>query len=141
MNEMNNTERKKRIAIVAHNSKSSELIEWSYFNKAELSKHELIATVTASKILEGTVNIPVPLNWQLDWDQQLALLIEANKIDILIFFWDKEDTVSQRNKMKKLLNTAISSNTVIASNIATANVVMASLSQQTDKLLNRNILV
>jgi hypothetical protein len=80
----------KRIALVAHDKKKEDLINWAVYNKKELSKHELVATGTTGKLLEEKLNVPV---WKLfsgplGGDQQLGALIAEGKINMIFFFWD-----------------------------------------------------
>ena len=86
----------KRIAIVADDNKRTELIEWSYFNKEILEQHELTAISETAEVLEGTLKSPVKKLFTRDTGgyEELAELMEANKIDILFFFaepaWKKK---------------------------------------------------
>ncbi|WP_315819159.1 hypothetical protein [Paraflavitalea speifideaquila] len=50
---------RKRIALVAHDNKKKDLIDWAEFNKVVLAKHELIATGTTGKLLEEKLDRPV----------------------------------------------------------------------------------
>ena len=87
MNSLSKTN-KKRIAVVAHQNKKVDLINWSYYNKNVLMQHEIIAIGKAGNILEGTINIPVQklMTGPFGGDQQLSAMIEEGKIDIIIFF-------------------------------------------------------
>src|SRR5262245_26053093 len=81
---------RKRIAMVAHNNKKKDLVEWAEFNKIILARHELIATGTTGKLLEQQLDRPVKslLSGPLGGDQQIGALIAAGEIDLLVFFWD-----------------------------------------------------
>ena len=79
---------KKRIALIAHDNKKKELIEWAYYNRTLLSNHELIATGTTVKLLEEHLKQPIKklFSGPLGGDQQMGALIAEEKLDLLIFF-------------------------------------------------------
>ena len=51
--------KRKRIALVAHDHKKADLLEWAIHNKEALAKHELIATGTTGKMMEEKLDRPV----------------------------------------------------------------------------------
>ena len=59
MNNIRKIGNRKRIALVAHDNKKAELIEWAVYNKAALARHELIATGTTGKLLEEQLDRPI----------------------------------------------------------------------------------
>src|SRR5450432_3641128 len=79
----------KRIALVAHDNKKAELIDWAVYNKSVLSMHKLFATGTTGKMLEKALglNITKFMSGPLGGDQQIGARIAERKIDVLIFFW------------------------------------------------------
>ena len=74
---------RKRIALVAHDNKKAELVEWAEHNKLVLAKHELIATGTTGKLLEEQLDRPVKkmLSGPLGGDQQIGAMIAEGKIE------------------------------------------------------------
>ena len=118
----------KRIAFAASDNNRKSLIEWTYYNQETLKDHELIATGAMADILEGTVGVPVKRlhDGAAAANQQLASMITAQKIDILLFFWDPAGPLSYENGVRALHDLAISSNIIVACNLATADFVLAS---------------
>ena len=78
----------KRIAMVAHDHKKTELINWAVKNKAILARHELVATGTTGRLLEEAMDIPVRqmLSGPLGGDQQMGAMIAGGSVDMMIFF-------------------------------------------------------
>ena len=81
-------ERRKRIALVAHDNKKAELIEWAIFNKITLSRHRLYATGTTGAMLEEVLDQSVTKlqSGPLGGDLQIGAKIAEGKLDVLIFF-------------------------------------------------------
>jgi methylglyoxal synthase len=119
---------RKRIALVAHDHKKQDLIDWAVFNKATLAKHELIATGTTGVMMEAALDRPVKklLSGPLGGDQQVGSMIAQNEIDILIFFWDPMQAQPHDSDVKALLRLGIVWNIPVANDRATADFLMTS---------------
>lgn len=118
----------KRIALVAHDNKKSDLIEWAIYNKTALARHELLATGTTGKMLEDKLNRPVKkmLSGPLGGDQQIGSMIAEGKIDILIFFWDPMEAQPHDSDVKALLRLGVTWNILLACDRATADFILTS---------------
>jgi methylglyoxal synthase len=118
----------KRIALVAHDNKKADLIDWAYYNRTVLTQHELIATGTTGKLLEENLNYPVRklFSGPLGGDQQLGAMIAEGKVDIIIFFWDPMEAQPHDSDVKALLRVAIAWNCIVACDRATADFVLTS---------------
>ncbi len=119
---------RKRIAMVAHDHKKQDLIEWAEFNKAALSRHELLATGTTGKMLEDQLDRPVKklLSGPLGGDLQIGSMIAEAKIDVLIFFWDPMEAQPHDPDIKALLRVAVAWNIPVACDRATADFMLTS---------------
>ena len=121
-------EARKRIALVAHDNKKKDLIDWAVFNKTILARHELLSTGTTGRLLEDHLDRPVKklLSGPLGGDQQIGALIAGGDIDILVFFWDPMEAQPHDSDVKALLRVAIAWNCIVACDRATADFVLTS---------------
>lgn len=118
----------KRIALVAHDNKKADLVDWAYFNREILSKHHLVATGTTGTLLEEKLGIPVKklLSGPLGGDQQLGAMIAEQKIDMIVFFWDPLESHAHDSDVKALIRVAVTWNIIIACNRTTADFILTS---------------
>ncbi len=119
---------RKRIAMVAHDNRKHDLIEWAEHNKILLAKHELLATGTTGRLLEEKLDRPVQkmLSGPLGGDQQIGAMIAEAKIDVLIFFWDPMEAQPHDPDVKALQRLAIAWNIPMACDRATADFLFTS---------------
>ncbi|MGJ8681239.1 methylglyoxal synthase [Paraglaciecola sp.] len=118
----------KTIALVAHDHKKPDLIQWSLAHKAELSKHKLVATGTTGGLLQKELNLDVHRfkSGPLGGDQQIGALICELKLDCLIFFWDPLNPAPHDPDVKALLRLCSVWNLPVACTTATADMIITS---------------
>jgi methylglyoxal synthase len=121
-------EHRRKIALVAHDNKKSDLLEWARYNKRLLGEHDLFATGTTGKLLEQELGIPVSKlqSGPLGGDQQIGAKIASGDIDFLIFFWDPLQSQPHDHDVKALIRLAVVWNIPAACNRASADYMISS---------------
>ncbi len=110
----------KKVALVAHDNKKGDLLEWAKYNRTLLAHHILYATGTTGTALEREFDLKVNRlqSGPLGGDQQIGAKIAENEIDFLIFFWDPLEPLPHDPDIKALLRMAVVWNIPIACNRA-----------------------
>ena len=119
---------RKRIALVAHDNKKKDLLEWAEFNRDLLVKHDLFATGTTGAMIEKALDTTVVKlqSGPLGGDQQIGAKIAEGTIDFVIFFWDPLEPQPHDPDVKALLRIAVVWNVPVACNRASADFMISS---------------
>lgn len=127
---MNRTsvEQSKKIALIAHDHKKADLLEWARFNRLTLLRHEIFATGTTGRLMEQELGFTVNKlqSGPLGGDQQIGAKIVEGELDFLIFFWDPLEPQPHDPDVKALLRIAVVWNIPIACNRASADFMISS---------------
>ncbi len=127
----------KTIALVAHDNRKKDLIEWFEYNYKSLVRHKLVCTGTTGRLIEEVIQRKLAeeqFDYQIErlksgplgGDQQLGAMITEGKIDAVIFLWDPMEPHPHDVDVKALLRIAVLYNVPIACNRATADFIMSS---------------
>ncbi len=119
---------KKTIALIAHDNKKADIVNWALKNKTTLEKYELCGTGTTARLIGEATDLPVKryLSGPLGGDQQIGAKVAEGKIDVVIFFWDPLSSQPHDPDVKALLRIAVVYDIPIATNRATADYVIHS---------------
>src|SRR6476659_3335184 len=130
---------RKRIALIAHDNRKPDLLEWARYNRGTLTRHELHATGTTGGLLADELGLEVNrfLSGPLGGDQQVGAAIAEGRIDFVVFFWDPLEPQPHDVDVKALLRIAVVSNTPIACNRATADFILSShlMAEEYDRIV------
>lgn len=118
----------KKIALIAHDEKKKDMVQWALHNKEFLKDYKLCGTGTTGKLVANALNMEVELfaSGPLGGDQQIGSRITEGEIDILFFFWDPMSAQPHDVDVKALLRVAMVYNIPVACNRASANYLITS---------------
>jgi methylglyoxal synthase len=118
----------RRIALIAHDNKKTEILEWARFNRDVLAQHELFATGTTGAILAQELDLTITRfrSGPLGGDQQVGAAIVDGRIDLVFFFWDPLAPHPHDVDVKALLRIAVVYDVPIACNRASADFLITS---------------
>ena len=118
----------KSVALVAHDNKKKELVEWAKYNRQTMTQCKLYATGTTGRLLEEELKVEVTKlqSGPLGGDQQIGARIAEGTIDMLVFFWDPLEPQPHDPDVKALLRLGAVWNIPMACNVATADFLISS---------------
>ena len=121
-------EKQKNIALIAHDNKKEELIQWCDKNQEILKKHFLCGTGTTDRLIADRTGLPVKgfCSGPLGGDQQVGAKIVEGQVDFMIFLWDPLEAQPHDPDVKALLRIAVVYDIPVANNLATADFMLYS---------------
>jgi methylglyoxal synthase len=116
------------IALIAHDNKKQDLVEWARFNHDTLARHHLVATGTTGGLLEKELGLEVEklMSGPLGGDQQIGARIAEGGVHLIIFFWDPLEPHPHDVDVKALLRIAVVYDIPMACNRSTADFMISS---------------
>ena len=119
---------KRSIALVAHDRKKDDLVEWVELNRETLALHNLYATgQTGKRIVERTgLNVTLLKSGPYGGDMELGAMIANKKLDYLIFFWDPLTSLPHDVDVRAVLRMSVLYNVPAACNRSTADLIISS---------------
>ncbi len=117
----------RRIALIAHDNKKRDMLEWAEYNLDLLAGHELFATATTGHLLQQLgLSVTCYRSGPYGGDQQIGARIAEGEIDLLVFLWDPLEPHPHDPDVKALLRVAVVCNIPVACNRATADFMISS---------------
>jgi methylglyoxal synthase len=119
---------KKRVALVAHDGRKDDLVEWVKQHRDALLHHDLYGTGGTSALIAAETGLTVNrfMSGPLGGDQQIGAAIATRQLDMLVFFWDPLEPQPHDPDVKALLRLAVLHNIPTASNRSTADFLITS---------------
>jgi len=116
------------VALVAHDRRKDEMVEWATFNKGTLSRCTIYATRTTGLTLQAALETPIALmlSGPMGGDAQLGSMIAEGRIDAVFFFWDPLTPQPHDVDVKALLRLAVLYDVAIACNRSSADHIISS---------------
>ena len=119
--------RRKRIALIAHDNRKADLLEWARYNAGTLAQQRALRRQTGQLVAsELGLELTRFLSGPLGGDQQVGAALAEGRLDFVIFFWDPLEPQPHDVDVKALLRIAVVYNTPIACNRATADFMLSS---------------
>ena len=115
-----------KIALIAHDKKKEDIINFSIKYKDVLAKYELVATGTTGKLISEATGLEVKryLSGPYGGDQQLGGRIAEGQIELVIFFTDPLTSQPHEPDVSALLRVCNVHNVAVVTNMRTAEIII-----------------
>lgn len=119
--------RQKTVALIAHDGKKHDIVNWALQHKDVLKEYKLCGTGTTAKLISEATGLQVKgyLSGPLGGDLQIGAKMAEKAIDMVVFFWDPLSAQPHDPDVKALLRIAVVYDIPIATNRATANILLS----------------
>ena len=116
----------KTVALIAHDNKKHDIVNWALANKETLAQYKLCGTGTTSRLIAEATGLEVKgyLSGPMGGDLQIGAKAAEGGVDVIIFFWDPLQAQPHDPDVKALLRIAVVYDIPIATNRATANLIL-----------------
>ncbi len=118
------------LAVIAHDNKKVDMVAWATFNRDTLGRFRLLATRHTARLVRDKIGLPVDelLSGAEGGDAQIAALVATGEIDAVFFFVDPLCALPHDPDVRALLRVCNVHNVPLATNLATADLIIAALS-------------
>jgi len=121
------------IALVAHDNRKADMVDWAVFNADMLSKHKLICTGTTGKLIQNAlekkgvdVDITCMNSGPMGGDAEIAALVVRKQINLAVFLIDDLNPQPHEADIQMLLRQCRVHNVPIACNRYSADLMITS---------------
>ncbi len=120
------------IALIAHDGRKPDMVAFAMFNRSTLDKWTIVATESTGKLLEqkAGLNVERVLSGVEGGDMQIAARVATGQVDAVIFLVDPFDSHAHEPDIQGLQRVCQVHDTPLATNMATANLVLEALSSR-----------
>lgn len=122
-----------RIALVAHDARKADMVEWAVFNSDVLSRHQLICTGTTGKLIQDAfkedgvqADITRMNSGPMGGDAEIAAMVVNKQIDFCVFLIDDLSANPHEADIQMLLRQCRIHNVPIACNRYSADLMITS---------------
>lgn len=124
---------KLKIALVAHDQRKADMVDWVKFNAQYLSKHELVCTGTTGGLIKNAFSeagidaqVECMNSGPMGGDAEIAAMVVRNEIDLAIFLIDDLNAQPHEADIQMLLRQCRLHNVPIACNRISADLMISS---------------
>lgn len=117
------------LALIAHDNKKVDLVAWATFNRDTLARFSLVATRHTAQLMRDKVGLEVTelLSGPEGGDAQIAAMVATSAVDVVFFFVDPLSAQPHDPDIRALLRVCNVHGVPLATNVATADLIIAAL--------------
>ena len=117
-----------RLALIAHDGRKTDLLEWARWNRELLARHEIWATRHTGELVAADLGLKLHLllPGPEGGDAQVAAMIARGELDLVVFLWDPLATQPHETDVRSVLRLAVLHDVAIACNRRSADLIISS---------------